>query len=90
MTSKEKNKEMLEIKKQRLKEHQEEASIVRKIVTICLLVLLVAFSIVGIYAYQYVKGSLEPINESDEELIDIHIPIGSSSTKIGAILEEMA
>lgn len=88
MSTEDKQKNKQEIKKQLLKERQEEASIVRKIVTVCLILMLIAFVIIGSYAYFYVKEALSPMDEGSEELINIHIPIGSSSTKIGNILEE--
>jgi UPF0755 protein len=86
MSSEDKQKEKQQ--KLILKERQEEASIVRKIVSICLIVLIIAFVIAGTTAFYYVKSGLDAIDSKDEQLIDIHIPIGSTSTKIGVILEE--
>lgn len=77
-----------EIKKKIIKKRQEEASIVRKIVAVFLLLLIIAFGVTGTYVYYYVQDGLAPIDETNEEVIDIHIPIGSTSTKIGKILEE--
>lgn len=88
MSSDDKQKVKQEIKKKLLRERQEEASIVRKIVMVCLLLLIIAFTVAGTSAYYYVKGGLEPIDETSEELINVHIPIGSTSTRIGTILEE--
>lgn len=88
MEKEEKKKQKLEIKRKKLQERQEEASIVRKIVLACLLFIIIALGIAGTSAYYYVKSSLGPMDETDEEMIDIHIPIGSTSTRIGNILEE--
>lgn len=88
MTSEDKQKNKQEIKKKLIKERIEEASVVRKIVAICLLLLSIAFIGVGISVYYYAKSGLAPIDETNEELIDIQIPIGSTSMKIGNILEE--
>ncbi|MCT8139570.1 endolytic transglycosylase MltG [Anaerobacillus sp. CMMVII] len=88
MASNDKQKAKQEIKKQLLRERQEEASIVRKIVAVCLLLLIIAFAVTGASAYYYIEGALSPVDETNEELIDIHIPIGSTSTRIGNILEE--
>ena len=88
MSSDDKRKEWQQIKKQKLKERQEEASIVRKIVLVCLLLFLIAFAATGFYAYSYVKSALDPVDETDEQLMDVQIPIGSNSTRIGNILEE--
>ncbi|OIJ07678.1 aminodeoxychorismate lyase [Anaerobacillus arseniciselenatis] len=88
MSSKDKQKNWQEIKKKKLKERQEEASIVRKIVLVCLFLFLIAFTAAGYYAYSYVTSALGPVDETDEQLIDVEIPIGSNSTRIGNILEE--
>lgn len=88
MSSEDKQKQKQEIKKRLLRERQEEASIVRKIVTAFLLLLLISFTVVGAYAYNYIKDVLEPVDVTSEELVDVHIPIGSTGTRIGRILEE--
>lgn len=88
MSSDDKQKDKLEIKKKLIKERIEEASVVRKIVAVCLLLLIIAFIGVGLYVYNYAKDGLAPIDETNQELLDIQIPIGSTSTKIGNILEE--
>lgn len=88
MSSEDKKKKLQEIKMQKLKERQEEASIVRKIVLVCLFIFLIGFAATGYYAYSYVTSALGPVDEKNDELIDVHIPIGSTSTRIGNILEE--
>jgi UPF0755 protein len=88
MTSDDKKKNKQEIKKKLIKERIEEASVVRKIVAFCLLLLIIAFIGVGTYVYHYAKDGIAPIDETNEELLDIQIPIGSTSTRIGHILEE--
>ncbi len=88
MSSEEEQKTKLDIKKKLLRERQEEASIVRKIVTVCLLFFIIAFSVAGFGAYFYVKSALNPVDTNNHELINIDIPIGSTSTRIGNILEE--
>lgn len=88
MSSDDKQKNKQEIKKKLIKERIEEASVVRKIVAVCLLLVMIAFIGVGTYVYYYVKEGVAPIDEINEELLDIQIPIGSTSTKIGRILEE--
>jgi UPF0755 protein len=85
---KDKDKDKDKLKKILIEKRQEEASIVRKIVAVCLLLLIITFGVAGIFAYNYVKDGLAPIDATNEELIDIHIPIGSTSTRIGKILEE--
>ncbi|WP_249871015.1 endolytic transglycosylase MltG [Oceanobacillus saliphilus] len=66
----------------------EEASTVRKIVSIILVALLLILIIGGISGFMYVKTALQPVDPESDELITIEIPIGSSTTTISTILEE--
>lgn len=66
----------------------QEASTVRKIVLIILVALFLILAIGAISGYLYVKSALEPVDADSEEEITVEIPIGSSSSTIGAILEE--
>lgn len=88
MSTEEKQKNKNEIKKQKMIELQQEASIVRKIVSVCLLLLVLAIVGVGLYGYTYINSALSPMDEENTEIITITIPMGSSSTGIGLILEE--
>ncbi|WP_078597282.1 endolytic transglycosylase MltG [Evansella clarkii] len=72
----------------KLVERQKEASIVRKIVLVCFIVLILIIGGAVFGAYQYVMGALEPVDETDDEMIEVNIPIGSSTTGIGEILAE--
>jgi len=65
-----------------------EARVVRRIVFIILLIITAVFIFGGYYAYSYIKSSLEPIDPNNNEPIEIEIPLGSSSSTIGNILEE--
>jgi UPF0755 protein len=65
-----------------------EAKIVRKIVFITLLLIIISIGTVGTSGYLYVKSSFEPIDSGSKKKIDVTIPIGSSTTAIGKILEE--
>ncbi|MBU8905540.1 endolytic transglycosylase MltG [Desertibacillus haloalkaliphilus] len=71
-----------------LTEQVKQARIVRKIVFITVIVLVIAVAVIGLSGYLYVKSALGPVDETNTELVDVHIPIGSSSTQIGNILEE--
>ncbi|MFA1820499.1 endolytic transglycosylase MltG [Virgibacillus oceani] len=66
----------------------EEASTVRKIVAIIIISLLVILVIGGFSGYLYISSALEPVDPESDEEITIEIPIGSSSSAIGEILEE--
>ena len=85
MTDK-KNSDNIHVSK--LVERQKEASTVRKIVLVFFIVIILLFAGAAYGTYQYVMGTLEPVDETDNELIDVTIPIGSSTTGIGSILEE--
>lgn len=74
--------------KDNLKTRGDEARTVRKAVSIIVLLLLLIFAIGGISAYKYIKTSLEPVDTTDNEEILVNIPMGSSSSTIGEILEE--
>ncbi|UCZ54389.1 endolytic transglycosylase MltG [Bacillus shivajii] len=85
MTDKTNDKQKHESK---LIERQKEASLVRKIVLICFFVILLTIAGATYATYQYVVNAIGPVDESDEEMIEVEIPIGSTSTRIGSILEE--
>lgn len=69
-------------------ERVERAKIVRKIVFICVSIfsLLVIIGIVSLYLY--INSALGAIDETSEEIVEVHIPIGSTSSDIGRILED--
>ncbi|MBS8265010.1 endolytic transglycosylase MltG [Mesobacillus boroniphilus] len=73
---------------EKLIEQQNEARIVRKIVFITAIVGILLIGAVGGGGYYYIKEALKPVDESSEKTIDVNIPIGSSTTGIGKILEE--
>ncbi|WLR46185.1 endolytic transglycosylase MltG [Halobacillus litoralis] len=74
--------------KKRLKNRIEEASTVRKIVSIILTVLVLALLIGGVSGYFYVKSALEPVEPENDKQINVEIPLGSSTSSIASILEE--
>ena len=71
-----------------LTEQQKDARLVRKIVFIITVAMLLAFVIAVSGAYVYIKSALEPVNPGDNKEVQVSIPIGSSVSQIGAILEE--
>jgi UPF0755 protein len=72
----------------KLKERYQEAKTVRKIVLIVLTILIIALVAVGISGYLYIKSALNPVDPEATETKDVEIPLGSSVTSIGNILEE--
>ncbi|RKQ37868.1 endolytic transglycosylase MltG [Oceanobacillus halophilus] len=83
--SKEKNKSKF---KDNLIARGEEASKVRKIVTVIILAIVLILVIGGISGYMYIKSALQPLDSSSDEEIQVEIPLGSSTSTIANILEE--
>lgn len=65
-----------------------DASLVRKIVAVILVLLTCIFVYGGISAYDYVITGLSPVDPEDTSIIEVEIPLGSSSTSIADILED--
>ncbi|KPB05106.1 endolytic transglycosylase MltG [Bacillus sp. CHD6a] len=73
---------------EKLKEKHFEAKIVRRIVfTVFVILMLALTSVIG-GGYFYIKNALQPVSEEDTKTEKVEIPIGSSPTSIGRILEE--
>lgn len=92
MSDERNQKDLKDEKKQiiveKLVEQQKEAKIVRKIVLIAALAGILLIGAVGGGGYYYVKSALKPVDENSKKIIDVTIPIGSSTTGIGQILED--
>ncbi|MCD8511668.1 MAG: endolytic transglycosylase MltG [Bacillus sp. (in: Bacteria)] len=73
---------------EKLEERQREASLVRKIVFISLILIILAVGGVGYGVYQHIVGAIGPVDETDDQIIEVTIPIGSTVRRIGNILEE--
>ncbi|CAM3934752.1 endolytic transglycosylase MltG [Mesobacillus thioparans] len=73
---------------EKLIEQQKEARIVRKIVFITAIVAILLIGAVGGGGYYYIKEAMKPVEENSKKTIDVTIPIGSSTTGIGQILED--
>ncbi|MDY0408543.1 endolytic transglycosylase MltG [Paracerasibacillus soli] len=71
-----------------LKARSEEARTVRKIVLIIILSILLIFIIGGYSGYTYIKQALQPVDPDSNEEVKVEIPLGSSSSSIGSILEK--
>ncbi|MCM3619229.1 endolytic transglycosylase MltG [Sutcliffiella horikoshii] len=83
--SEKKNKESIQ---EKLKEKHFEAKIVRRIVFTVFVILMLALTGVIGGGYFYIKNALKPVSEDSTETTMVDIPIGSSPTAIGNILEE--
>lgn len=65
-----------------------EAKVVRRVVFFVISFLLLFFIITGYMGYDYVKSALGAVDPDSEDLVEVEIPIGSSSTQIATILED--
>ncbi|WP_238544921.1 hypothetical protein [Geomicrobium sp. JCM 19039] len=73
-----------------LAKRAETSRKVRKIVLITLgaMVLLIGGAV--LYGYFYIQSAVSPVDASSEEVVEVEIPIGSTATGIGEILEDEA
>ncbi|WP_313466732.1 endolytic transglycosylase MltG [Carnobacterium sp.] len=69
-------------------ERQQEKKMVNKIVLSIITILFLLLVVLGIVGYHYVTTSLEPLNASSKEEIQVEIPSGASSADISRILEK--
>ncbi len=67
---------------------KKENNMVKKIVIIISLALVVTITVAGFSFYSFFKSSLKPLNSSNKKLVQVEVPIGSSSKEIGQILEK--
>lgn len=66
----------------------KEASITRRIVVVAIIILMALIGFGGKFAYDYITEGLSPVDESSTEMIEVTIPLGSSSSTIADLLEE--
>ncbi|MGM0123801.1 aminodeoxychorismate lyase [Enterococcus sp. AZ194] len=72
----------------RRQQRKKEDKIVGKIVLIIVVALLFIGGILGFSVYRYLSSSLQPLDASNEQLVQVEIPSGSSNKEIGEILEK--
>ncbi|WP_165003249.1 MULTISPECIES: endolytic transglycosylase MltG [unclassified Enterococcus] len=66
---------------------KKEDKIVGKIILVIVLTLLIIGGVFGFTIYRYVDNGLKPLDASDDQLVQVEIPSGSSNKQIGEILE---
>lgn len=86
MTIDDKKSQKEQIRK-KLIEHQSEARVVRRIVLMITLSLLLMLALIAGGGYLYIQSALKPVAPASKEQKMVEIPIGSSSTAIGKVLE---
>lgn len=92
MAEKKAKNESKEIKKQQIRnvllEKQNEAKMIRKIVSIICLILILAVGGSCIGGYFYIKSAMSPVNPEDHKAKTVEVPIGSGVSTIGKVLED--
>lgn len=73
---------------EKVAEQHSEAKVVRKIVFTLTILFVVLVAGLGGGGYFYIKNALKPVDETNQQEVPVEIPIGSTSTGIGQILEE--
>lgn len=74
--------------RENLLEKRSEAIIIRKVVAIITLTLGVLLCIVALSGFLYIKSALKPVDAGSDKKIKVEVPIGSSTTSIGELLEK--
>ncbi|TCJ04267.1 endolytic transglycosylase MltG [Cytobacillus praedii] len=85
--SQENKKDKRDIVRQKMIERQSEARLVRKIVLIIAIILVITVGAIAGVGYFYIKSAIQPVDPDNKKEKIVEIPIGSSSTGIGKILE---
>jgi UPF0755 protein len=83
-----KKKKIKDLIEQKMIEQQSEAKVVRKIVlTVSIIIFLLIGGIIG-GGYFYIQSALKPVDPDNKKEQEVTIPIGTSVSGIGEILEE--
>lgn len=86
--SQENKNDKRDIIRQKMIERQSEARLVRKIVLIIAIILVIMIGAIAGGGYFYIKSAIQPVDPDNKKEKKVEIPIGSSSTSIGKILEK--
>lgn len=73
---------------EKINERQNEAKVVRRVVSIIVLTGMVVAGIILGGGYLYIKSALQPVNSESKEEKIVQIPIGSGISSISQILED--
>ncbi|MGE8206150.1 endolytic transglycosylase MltG [Heyndrickxia sp. NPDC080065] len=67
---------------------RDEAKTIRKIVAIISLTIILIFAGASLAVYLYIQSALKPVEPNNKELKTVEIPIGSTASTIGNVLEK--
>lgn len=73
-----------DVKKKRI----GEAKVARKWIVTILLIVVIVLIIGGLSIYNYIDEGLSPVDPDNNEIIEVEIPLGTSTEGIASILEE--
>lgn len=83
-----KKEKLMAESRSRMLDREKESTVVKKVVLSIIGVLVILLVILGLVGYRYVTSSLQPLNPSSEEKIQVEVPIGSTTKEIAKILED--
>ncbi|HEY4554323.1 MAG TPA: endolytic transglycosylase MltG [Bacillaceae bacterium] len=69
-------------------ERRNEARIIRKVVSIIALVVILIAGGAALGGYLYINSALHPLDPDNTKSTEVEVPIGSSATSIGKLLEK--
>lgn len=72
-----------------LLERRKEAKIIRRVVGIIALIFLLSAGGAAFGGYLYIKSALNPVDPDNNKQTEVEVPIGSSATSIGKLLEKI-
>lgn len=81
-------KQVKDVIHEKMIEQQSEAKVVRKIVLIVSIIIFLLIGAIFGGGYFYIQSALKPIDPNNNKEIPVEIPIGSSVSGIGEILEK--
>ena len=74
--------------RQNLIERRSEAKIIRRIVAIIFLIIILAAGGAAVGGYYYINSALKPVEPDSKTQTLVEVPIGSSATTIGKLLQK--
>ena len=80
-----------ELREEAKKEETKDAKLqlwTNRIVRYIILAIVLIVLIIGVSGYFYVQNALSPVNESNQEMVEVTIPVGSNASDIAGILDD--
>lgn len=80
-----------ELREEAKKEETKDAKLqlwTNRIVRYIILAIVLIVLVIGVSGYFYVQNALSPVNESNQEMVEVTIPVGSNASDIAGILDD--